>query len=117
MSTDAGNGGRLLADLTGFQRDLLRIAQKLQKQNEQRSGVEILERMEAEYGEEITNPRVYTNLNELDALGLINKVEDGDTRGNEYFVTPKGRQVLREEFDSIADVLPSTDCGHNGGGG
>lgn len=76
-----------LADLTAFQRDLLRevIA-------EGRPGLHLADALSEAYGDkEIHHGRLYPNLQTLGDKGLVTK-EEVDGRTNRYAATPRGRR-------------------------
>ena len=76
-------------DLSGFQRDLLFVVHGLDEPN----GLEIKEIMQDDYQKDINHGRLYPNLDNLDAMGLIDKTEK-DKRTNCYSITPRGRSEI-----------------------
>jgi DNA-binding PadR family transcriptional regulator len=78
-----------LATLTAFQRDLLRTLAKTDEQ----SGLSLKTDLNTYYGEEINHSRLYQNLDELVAHGLINK-RQRDGRTNSYSLTAAAQTAL-----------------------
>ena len=78
-----------LANLTAFQRDLLRALARTDEQ----SGLSLKTDLSTYYGEEINHSRLYQNLDELVAHGLINK-QQRDGRTNSYSLTDAARTAL-----------------------
>ena len=87
-------------DLTGFQRDLLYVIAGLDEPH----GLAIKEELEEYYEKEIHHGRLYPNLDELAAKGLIEKGKIND-RSNCYRVTEEGFRVLDERRDHIARAV------------
>jgi DNA-binding PadR family transcriptional regulator len=87
----AKNGGDVVAGLTAFQRDLLRA---LAKTNEQ-SGLSLKTDLRTYYGEEINHSRLYQNLDELVAHGLVEK-RHRDGRTNSYSLTEAATTALEK---------------------
>jgi DNA-binding PadR family transcriptional regulator len=81
--------GDVVAGLTAFQRDLLRALAKTDKQ----SGLSLKTDIRTYYGEEINHSRLYQNLDELVAHGLINK-RRRDGRTNSYSLTEAATTAL-----------------------
>jgi len=93
------DGGVRWFDLTGFQRDILVEIYQM----DQPSGQAIRGRIEAEHGEDVTNTRLYSNLNDLVDYGLIDKGEQ-NRRTNYYEVTNDGQRLVEDTaryFESI----------------
>jgi DNA-binding PadR family transcriptional regulator len=82
-------------NLTAFQRDLLYVTTGEKKM----SGLEIKDKMESYYKEEINHGRLYPNLDELTEMGLIEKGEQ-DKRTNYYTISERGQREIqaREEW-------------------
>jgi DNA-binding PadR family transcriptional regulator len=80
-----------LADLTGFQRDILFVVMSLDGTNP--SGVHIKRELRTVYGEDINHGRLYQNLRELVDEGLIEK-RPVDGRTNAYRVSAAARECL-----------------------
>ena len=76
-------------DLTGFQRDLLRVAAGL----DEPKGLEIKTKLEAYYDKEINHGRLYPNLDTLVEKGLLEKGQH-DERSNAYTITRRGTREL-----------------------
>jgi DNA-binding PadR family transcriptional regulator len=87
----ATTDGDVIAGLTAFQRDLLRTLAKTDEQ----SGLSLKTDLNTYYGEEINHSRLYQNLDELVAHGLINK-RQRDGRTNSYSLTDAARTALAE---------------------
>lgn len=88
-------------DLTGFQRDLLRVIAT----NDGESGLTIKDHIEDYYGSQINHGRLYPNLDELVTMGLVEKGEI-DKRTNAYSLTPRGARELRERDRWNAEHTP-----------
>lgn len=80
-------------DLTAFQRDLLRAVRALENTTDETSGMALKHDLEIRYAAEVTNPRVYQNLDELVNRGLVAKAQ-ADGRTNEYTLTTQGGKLL-----------------------
>ena len=81
-----------LADLTGFQRDLLAAVGA----NPGAKGLRLKEWMETAYGgQEVLHGKLYPNLDTLTELGLVEKAE-ADGRTNSYRLTVRGERDLRD---------------------
>lgn len=79
-----------LHDLTGFQRDILRVLEIL----DEPKGLAVMRKLQELYdGKEINHGRVYPNLDQLAEKGLVEKGEK-DNRTNSYVLTPRGRREL-----------------------
>ncbi|AZQ16047.1 helix-turn-helix transcriptional regulator [Halorubrum sp. PV6] len=78
-----------VATLTAFQRDLLRTLAKTDEQ----SGLSLKTDLTTYYGEAINHSRLYQNLDELVAHGLINK-RQRDGRTNSYSLTDAAQTAL-----------------------
>ncbi|EMA68822.1 PadR family transcriptional regulator [Halorubrum aidingense JCM 13560] len=83
------NGTGAVADLTAFQRDILRI---LDQENHQK-GTSIKARLEAYYGIAVNHGRLYPNLDTLVDHGFVEKGER-DRRTNDYALTDAARDAL-----------------------
>lgn len=81
--------GDVVAGLTAFQRDLLRALAKTDEQ----SGLSLKTDLRTYYGEEINHSRLYQNLDELVAHGLIKK-RRRDGRTNSYCLTEAATTAL-----------------------
>jgi DNA-binding PadR family transcriptional regulator len=90
-------------DLTAFQIDILAVCARLEPSLDNVKGLAIKDGLSDVRGEEINHGRLYPNLDELDAKGLIHKREAAvDNRTNSYRVTREGFRVLDERRDHIA---------------
>lgn len=69
-------------------------------------GLQIKRRLQAYYGTEVLHGRLYPNLDELVEMGLVEKRER-DKRTNEYELSPRGRQLLRDRVEWLSN--PATD--------
>ncbi|SER35665.1 PadR family transcriptional regulator [Natrinema salaciae] len=90
-------------DLTGFQRDLLYTIAGLDEPH----GLAIKADLEEYYENEIHHGRLYPNLDEIVAKGLVEKGEL-DQRTNYYTITARGHRELearREWEDEYVDEL------------
>lgn len=90
-------------DLRGFQRDILLVAAAVEHE-ELPKGLTLKRRLEDGYSDPVNHGRLYTNLDELEAEGLINR-ESVDGRTNAYRVTERARELLRGRRDQLVDVL------------
>ncbi len=92
-ATEISHGG--LADLTAFQRDVLRTL----SHEGGRKGLALKDELEAYYGESLNHSRLYQNLDKLADRGLVEK-RARDKRTNEYDLTERGRDALaaRDEW-------------------
>jgi DNA-binding PadR family transcriptional regulator len=80
----------LLRDLSGFQRDLLVSVGEC----EDDCGLGVKTHLEDAYGVDINHGRVYPNLDDLCAMGLVEKGER-TRRTNWYRLTERGRIATR----------------------
>jgi DNA-binding PadR family transcriptional regulator len=85
----ATTDGNVVANLTAFQRDLLRALAKTDEQ----SGLSLKTDLSTYYGEEINHSRLYQNLDGVVAHGLVNK-RRRDGRTNGYGLTDAARTAL-----------------------
>lgn len=90
-------------DLTGFQRDLLRV---IAASEENLHGLGIKEKVESEYDKEIHHGRLYPNLDTLAEMGLVRK-EQVDRRTNSYSLTPRGKTEVEYISGKWAEVAPA----------
>ena len=79
----------VVADLTAFQRDLLRALAK----SDDRKGLSLKADLADYYGEEINHSRLYQNLDTLVERDLVAK-QARDKRTNEYSLTESARRAL-----------------------
>ncbi|ELZ40696.1 helix-turn-helix transcriptional regulator [Halorubrum tebenquichense] len=87
----------VVADLTGFQRDLLRSLAKA----DDRKGLALKTDLADYYGEEINHSRLYQNLDKLVDRGLVAK-RARDRRTNEYSLTDAARDALDRRDEWVA---------------
>lgn len=93
--TDAQTDARReWVQLRAFQRDCLIALGSFQAVGDAPKGLEILDFLEAERGLPMNHGRLYPNLDDLVADGLVGKGSK-DARTNEYRLTTRGREVLR----------------------
>ena len=90
-------------DLTGFQRDVLEAIARIDRRNEIPYGLGIAAELEADY-EEVLHPRLYSNLDDLTAMGLVES-SAVDNRTNRYDLTDAGRGLLHKRAESLAHSL------------
>ncbi|GAD51614.1 transcriptional regulator, PadR family [Halarchaeum acidiphilum MH1-52-1] len=94
ISSRSLTGGRehdaAMADLSGFQRDLLWRLAECQPCN----GLEVETLLEEYYGETVNHSHVYANLDRLVETGFVDKRDGDDARANEYRITPFARTTL-----------------------
>lgn len=91
--------GQPLHDLTGFQRDLLTVIDRLSDRPQiERKGLAIKDEIEEFYGSVINHGRLYPN---LDALAKKSLVEKGhiDKRTNYYSLTARGERELALDLE------------------
>ena len=86
-----------VADLTAFQRDLLRLLANA----DDRKGTALKEDLASYYGEEINHSRLYQNLDTLAEHDLVTK-RRRDRRTNEYGLTDAARDALARRDEWIA---------------
>ena len=91
------NGTGAVADLTAFQRDILRL---LEREDHQK-GTSIRAGLEAYYGIDVNHGRLYPNLDQLAEKGLIEKEKRND-RTNDYALTDAARDALDRRDQWIA---------------
>ena len=102
------DGGVRWFGLNAFQRDLLVEIYQM----DQPSGQAIRGRLEAEHGEDVTHGRLYSNLNDLVDLGLLDKGEL-DLRTNYYEIANDGQRLVEEvaQYFSSATSRVAADGG------
>lgn len=104
------DGGKAVARperLTKFQ---LRILALLAAANGAPKGVTVMERLREYYGDDINRGRLYPNLNELAAMGLVEKGSK-DRRTNAYALTEAGVEALRSEVAWLVERTPGFEGG------
>lgn len=84
----------MLAELTGFQRDLLVVLSGM----ETPSGSEIMSEVENEQDRSVLHGRLYSNLDELVEAGYVEKGEL-DGRTNYYAITDEGYENLQTRHE------------------
>lgn len=89
-------------DLTKFQ---LRTLAVLSNAEDPIKGLAIKSRLEDYYGTNINHGRLYPNLDNLAADGLVRKSER-DKRTNDYVITDRGRAVLGDEVAWLVARVP-----------
>lgn len=89
----AQNSEGPLADLTGFQRDVLTVISELGEPH----GLKVKSELEADWEEEINHGRLYPNLDELQEKGLLEKGEL-DKRTNFYTLSQRGKRELKADL-------------------
>ncbi|MFC4990501.1 PadR family transcriptional regulator [Saliphagus infecundisoli] len=94
-----------MADLTGFQRDLLFVLSGLGTP----SGSELMSKVEQSQDRPVLHGRLYSNLDDLVEAGYIEKGEL-DGRTNYYALTDEGYEKLRARHEWEQEHLeaPST---------
>ena len=99
FADDEGDGDESgeLADLTAFQRDILRLLDR----EDHRKGTAIRAGLEAYYGIDVNHGRLYPNLDQLVEKGLVEKSER-DNRTNDYALTDSARDALARHDAWIA---------------
>lgn len=88
-------------DLTGFQRDLLRVIGG----KDSPIGLEVKSEVEDYYNKEVNHGRLYPNLDTLVNKGFVNK-EEVDGRSNSYTLTAAGRSALQERDEFNKSFAP-----------
>lgn len=96
--TPAVNGTGAVADLTAFQRDILRI---LDREDHQK-GTSIKARLEAYYGITVNHGRLYPNLDDLVEAGFVEKSEL-DKRTNQYELTADGHDTVLGQLEWVLE--------------
>ncbi len=108
------DGGAVWGDLSGFQRDCLEEIQRLDRDGETSYGLAIKRRLEPQHGE-VNHGRLYPNLDALVDRGLVEKSEF-DQRTNEYTLTDKGRALLIQRVERLADACEMATATAGGSG-
>lgn len=91
-------------DLTAFQRDILYTVANFSSL----SGAQIHDRLSEVYNEEITQSRVYSNLNQLVSAGLIKKGSFSE-RTNKYELTDRGKREIEARIRWEQQCLQNAD--------
>lgn len=87
-------------DLTAFQRDLLFVLAGM----EEPKGLEVKEKLEGYYQDDIHHARLYMNLDKLADMGLVQKGSIDD-RTNYYSVSRRGFREIRDRQDWEEEML------------
>jgi DNA-binding PadR family transcriptional regulator len=85
------------SDLTAFQQNILTILSE-----EPMYGLAIKRELESYYGSEVNHGRLYPNLDDLVADGLVEKSEL-DKRTNQYELTETGHDAVLGQLEWILD--------------
>ena len=99
-----GEGSVVARDLTAFQYNILVILSR-----EPMYGLAIKRELEAYYESEVNHGRLYPNLDELVAEGLIAKSEL-DKRTNQYALTEAGLDAVVEQLDWIFGYIINSEA-------
>ncbi|VTT87998.1 Transcriptional regulator, PadR family [Halorubrum sp. DM2] len=86
-----------LADLTAFQRDILRFLDR----EDHRKGTAIRSGLETYYGVDVNHGRLYPSLDQLVEKGFVAKSQR-NRRTNDYALTDAARDALAD-YDAWAD--------------
>lgn len=94
-------GGRehdsAMAELSGFQRDLLWMLREHGPCN----GLTVEEALEEYYDDTVNHSHVYTNLDQLTEMGFVDK-QPGDGRANEYRLTEFASAILERRREWVS---------------
>ena len=104
------DGGVRWFDLSGFERDLLVDIYQM----DQPSGQDILDRLEANHGEDVKHGRLYPNLDDLVDYGLLDKGEQ-NLRTNYYQITNDGRRLVEDTARYFASIGATNPVAADGG--
>lgn len=96
----------MLAELTGFQRDLLFVLCGMDTP----SGSEIMREVEQSQDRSVLHGRLYSNLDELVEAGYVEKGEL-DGRTNYYSLTEEGYERLRARHEWELEYLEARSEG------
>ncbi|MDZ5812211.1 PadR family transcriptional regulator [Halorubrum sp. AD140] len=88
---------RSASDLTAFQQNILAILSE-----EPMYGLAIKRELESYYGSEVNHGRLYPNLDDLVAEGLVEKSEL-DKRTNQYELTEAGHDTVLGQLEWVLD--------------
>lgn len=91
-------------DCTGFQRDLLKAIADHDHYDREPYGLALRDWLEATYDEEINHSRLYQNLDQLEARGLVAKTSL-DERTNAYELTDTAEDCILTQAQSFANVV------------
>ena len=92
-----GESPRAAAELTAFQQNILAILSE-----EPMYGLAIKRELESYYGSEVNHGRLYPNLDDLVADGLVEKSEL-DKRTNQYELTEAGHDAVLGQLEWVLD--------------
>lgn len=104
QSVTDGAGTQSAADLTAFQQNILTILSE-----EPMYGLAIKRELEAYYGAEVNHGRLYPNLDDLVASGLVEKSEL-DKRTNQYELTDAGHDTVLEQLEWVLDRFATDEA-------
>jgi DNA-binding PadR family transcriptional regulator len=90
-------------DLTAFQQNILVILSR-----EPMYGLAIKRELEEYYGTDVNHGRLYPNLDDLVAMGFVEKGEL-DKRTNEYDLTDAGHDVVLDRLDWMFSKFVTDD--------
>lgn len=88
-------------DISKFQIRVLGVLNAAEHEDENPNGQAVRERLEAYYGTEVNDGRLYPNLDTLAEQGLVKRGEK-TRRTNWYAITDDGRDVLHAEVRWLA---------------
>lgn len=91
-------------DLTAFQRDILYTLAHYSSL----SGMEIHKNLSKLYTEDFTQSRIYSNLDQMVAAGLIKKGSFSE-RTNKYELTEKGKEKIEDQIRWEQSCLENAD--------
>ena len=90
-------------DCTGVQRDLLKAIADHDEYDREPDGLALRDRLEARYDDEINDSRLYLNLAQIEARGLVEKTAI-DGRANAYELTDTAENLIGTQAQSFANV-------------
>lgn len=82
-----------MEDLTEFQKNIVNVLV-----GDSMYGLEVKKELEEYYDEEVNHGRLYPNLDRLEERDYVEKYAR-DERTNEYMLTQRGREKMREEIE------------------
>jgi DNA-binding PadR family transcriptional regulator len=94
--------------LSGFERDLLQAAAALADEEGSTTGVALRRYLERGGYETVTHGRVYQNLTDLVARGVLERVPV-DGRSYHHRPTERGRRLAREHLDAAAAAFDAEE--------
>lgn len=93
-------------DLTAFQVDPLAVTARLGVALDKIHGLAIKNDLQDIHGQEISHGRLYPNLDDLDAMGLIQKKAAAiDNRTNSYSVNEQGLRLLAKRRVHLSGAI------------